>query len=86
MRIEYGTQGLIRFKEIRIHFGSMLTILRRRRINENTIWTDSQDYGADEILYIARTALFNKTNQLIREIIILFMVYPTVDMSTVYKQ
>jgi hypothetical protein len=40
------------------------------------VWTDSQDYGADEILYIARTALFNKTNQLIREIIILFEVYP----------
>ena len=40
------------------------------------VWTDSQDYGADEILYIARTALFNKTNQLIRETIILFEVYP----------
>ena len=46
------------------------------RMTENTVWTDSQDYGADEILYIARTALFNKTNQLIREIIILFEVYP----------
>ena len=33
----------------------------------------SQDYGADEILYIARIALFNKTNQLIREITTLFM-------------
>ena len=22
----------------------------RLRINENTVWTDSQDYGADEIL------------------------------------
>ena len=40
------------------------------------VWTDSQDYGADEILYIARTALFNKTNELIREIITLLMVYP----------
>ena len=33
----------------------------------------SQDYGVDEILYIARIALFNKTNQLIREITTLFM-------------
>ena len=48
----------------------------RRRINENMVWTDSQDYGADEILYIARTALFNKTNQPICEIVILFEVYP----------
>ena len=39
------------------------------------VWTDSQDYGAYEILYIARTALFNKTNQLICEIIILFIFY-----------
>ena len=45
-------------------------------MNENMVWTDSQDYGADEILYIARTALFNKINQLIREITILFEVYP----------
>ena len=48
----------------------------RPRDDENTLWTYSQDYGADEILYIARTALFNKTNQLIREIMILFEVYP----------
>ena len=40
------------------------------------VWTDSQDYGADEILYIARTALFDKTNRLMREIIIIFEVYP----------
>ena len=71
---------------MRIHFGMILSILRRGRINENMVWTDSQDYGADELLYIARTALFNKTNQLIREIIILFMVYLYLDMSTVYKQ
>ena len=63
-------------REMRILFGIILTILRRRRINENMVWTDSQDYGADEILYIARTALFNKTNQLIREITILFSAYP----------
>ena len=65
-------------REMRILFGMILTVLRGRRINENMVWTDSQDYGADEILYIARTALFNKTNQLIREIIILLMVYPPV--------
>ena len=39
--------------KMRIHFGTILSILRRRRINENMVWTDSQDYGADEILYIA---------------------------------
>jgi hypothetical protein len=42
------------------------------------VWTDSQDYGADEILYIARTALFDKTNRLMREITILFGVSPVV--------
>ena len=54
----------------------ILSILRRRRINENTVWTDSQDYGADEILYITWIVLFDKINRLIREIIILFEVYP----------
>jgi len=44
--------------------------------NENMVWTDSQDYGADEILYTARIVLFDKINRLIREIIILFEVYP----------
>ena len=34
--------------------------------------------GADEILYIARTALFDKINQLIRAITILFGSYPVV--------
>ena len=63
MRIEYETKGLIRFREMRIHFGMILSILRRRRINENTVWTDSQDYGADEILYTAIAVLFDKTNQ-----------------------
>ena len=31
--------------------------------NENMVWTDSQDYGADEILYTARIVLFDKTNR-----------------------
>ena len=50
----------------------------RQRINENTVWTDSQDYGADEILYTAGTVLFNKINELMREIITLFEVSPVV--------
>ena len=62
--------------EMRIQFGMILSSLRRRRINENMIRTDSQDYGADEILYIARTALFDKINRLMREITILFGVSP----------
>ena len=56
---------------MRIHFGMILSILMRRRINENTVWTNSQDYGADEILYTARTVLIDKTNLLMREIITL---------------
>jgi hypothetical protein len=32
--------------EMRIQFGMILSSLRRRRINENMVWTDSQDYGA----------------------------------------
>ena len=51
MRIEYETRGLIRSQGMRIRFGLILSILMRRRINENMVWTDSQDYGADEILY-----------------------------------
>ena len=48
----------------------------RQRINENMVWTDSQDYGADEILYTIGTVLFNINNRLMREITILFEVYP----------
>ena len=51
-------------------------LYKRRRINENMVWTDSQDYDADEILYTARTVLFDKTNRLMREIIILIGVSP----------
>ena len=40
------------------------------------VWTDSQDYGADEILYTIGTVLFNINNRLMREITILFEVYP----------
>ena len=51
-------------------------LYKRRRINENMVWTDSQDYGADEILYTIGTVLFNINNRLMREITILFEVYP----------
>ena len=47
-------------REMRILFGMVLTVLRGRRINENMVWTDSQDYGADEILNTIRTVLFNE--------------------------
>ena len=76
MRIEYETRGLIRFREMRIHFGIILSVLMKQRINENMVWTDSQDYGADEILYTARIVLFDKTNRLMRKIPTLFEVYP----------
>ena len=62
--------------QMRICFGPILTLIMRRKINENTVWTDFQDYGADGILYTGRTALFNKISQLMREITILFDVYP----------
>ena len=76
MRIEYETRGLIRFREMRIHFGMILSVLMKQRINENMVWTDSQDYGADEILYTIGTVLYNINNWLMREITILFEVYP----------
>ena len=44
--------------------------------NENTVWTDSQDYGADEILDTIEIVIFKKINWLMHEIIILFEVYP----------
>jgi len=40
--------------------------------DENTLWTDSQDYGADEILYTTGIVLIDKTGKLIREITTLF--------------
>ena len=75
MRIDYEMRGLIRFREMRIHFGMILSVLMKQRINENMVWTDSQDYGADEILYTIGTVLFNINNRLMREITILFEVY-----------
>ena len=46
---------------MKIRFEMILSILRRRQINENMVWIDSQDYGADEILYIAWIVLFDKS-------------------------
>ena len=31
---------------------------------ESMVWTDSQDYGSDEILYTTRNVLIDKTNRL----------------------
>ena len=36
---------------MRIHLRDIRSLLMRQRMNENMIWTDSQDYGADEILF-----------------------------------
>ena len=44
--------------------------------DENTLWTDSQDYGADEILYTTGIVLIDKTGKLMHEITTLFGVYP----------
>ena len=54
----------------------------RQRINENMVCTDSQDYGADEILYTIGTVLFNINNRLMREITILFEVSPQMFLPT----
>ena len=40
-------------------------------INENMVRTDSQDYGADEILNITGSVIFNINNRLMCEIITL---------------
>jgi len=45
-------------------------------MNENTVWTDSQDYGADEILLTSQITLFHKTTQFTSEITTLFRVPP----------
>ena len=45
-------------------------------MNENTVWTDSQDYGADEILYTSKITLLYKTTRFTSEIITLFRVSP----------
>ena len=49
--------------EMRIQFGLILSLLMKLKMNENMVWTDSQDYGADEILYTTRIVLFDKINR-----------------------
>ena len=44
--------------------------------DENMVWTDSQDYGADEILLTSQITLFHKTTQFTSEITTLFRVPP----------
>ena len=49
-----GRKGLSLFRGPRsFQFGTILSLLMKQLINENMVWTDSQGYGADEILYIA---------------------------------
>ena len=40
------------------------------------VWTDSQDYGVDEILHISKKTLFCKITRITSEIITLFRVPP----------
>ena len=46
--------------EMRIHFGAILSILIGKWIDANMVWTDSQDYGADEILYTTVIVILTK--------------------------
>ena len=45
-------------------------------MNENMVWTDSQDYGAGEILCTSKITLLYKTTRFTSEIITLFRVSP----------
>ena len=46
--------------KMRIRFGTILSLLMRQINDENTVWTDSQDYRADEILCISKKRYFIK--------------------------
>ena len=46
------------------------------KMNENMVWTDSQDHGEDEILHTSKTMLFHKTTRFISKILTLFRVPP----------
>ena len=74
MRIEHQTWGLLRSS--RDENVLTLPLQIRLRINENTVWTDSQDYGADEILFTSKNTLFHKTPRIANKITILFGVSP----------
>ena len=54
----------------------MLCDVMRLRDDENTVWTNSQDYRTDEILRAIQTAIFHKTTRFTSEIITLFRVPP----------
>ena len=54
---------------------------RQRPQNKNTVWTDSQDHGADEILFTSKNALFHKTTRFRTEISILFKISPLLFLS-----
>ena len=58
MRIEHQTWGLLRSS--RDENVLTLPLQIRLRINENMVWTDSQDYGSDEILFTSKMLYFTK--------------------------
>ena len=64
--------------QMRICFGPILTLIMRHKINENTVWTDFQDYGADEILHTTKTTIVHKMPRFTNEIITLLGVSPQI--------
>ena len=48
----------------------------RQRMSENMVWTNSQDYGSDEILFTSKNALFHKITRIANKIITLFRISP----------
>jgi hypothetical protein len=70
---------------MRIHAGAVLSLLMRPRNDENTVWTDSQDYGVDEILHISKKTLFCKITRITSEIITLFRVPPQLFQAKLHK-
>ena len=55
---------------------------QRHRNLPEVLWTDSQDYGADEISDISKTPLFHKTTQSTSEITTLLRVSPQIPFLT----
>ena len=54
-------------------------------MSENTIWTDSQDYGVDEILHISKKTLFCKITRITSEITTLFRGPPQLFQANLHK-
>ena len=48
-------------RSLRVAFCRLLLLMRQIN-DENAIWTDSEDYGLDEILYISKITLLKKNN------------------------